>query len=80
MTMMAPIAPVPKSRSPQLPAPAVNPQAPHRALFGPPPLFAGEDAAAYDALLEDVEDAAFEDVARDDARSNGGRPNGAGLR
>jgi hypothetical protein len=52
--MTARIAPLPKSRSPQLPAPAVTPPAPHRALFGPPPLFEGEDAAAYDALLERV--------------------------
>ena len=46
------LASMPKARSPQLPA--VTPPAPHRALFGPLLVLEGEDAAAYDALLERV--------------------------
>jgi hypothetical protein len=38
-----------KSRTPAL-VPAPQPALPHAALFGAPPLVAGEDAAAYDGL------------------------------
>jgi hypothetical protein len=52
--MSAPTATVPTSaRKPRAaPAlvPAPQPTLPHAALFGAPPLVAGEDAAAYDAL------------------------------
>jgi hypothetical protein len=49
------MAPMPKSpqQSPKFPA-ASQALLPPRAQFGPPPVFDGEDAAAYEALLERV--------------------------